>query len=153
MGAYRSTDAKVTEKTDCARTSILENKKISEEEGEDALNKADKRRKAKEILEIAKRYGVQENFFFATTFERYVVQLDMLDKLEKVIKKEGTLVEKEYVKGRKNLVANPAIAEYNKTTTSANGTITTLMKIIDSIKESDADAAKELMEFIQGQKC
>ncbi|MBF1332077.1 MAG: hypothetical protein HXM66_04790 [Mogibacterium diversum] len=77
----------------------------------------------------------------------------MLDKLEKVIKKEGTLVEKEYVKGRKNLVANPAIAEYNKTTTSANGTITTLMKIIDSIKESDADAAKELMEFIQGQKC
>ena len=81
------------------------------------------------------------------------MQLDMLDKLEKVIKKEGTLVEKEYVKGRKNLVANPAIAEYNKTTTSANGTITTLMKIIDSIKESDADAAKELMEFIQGQKC
>ena len=61
MGAYRSTDAKVTEKTDCARTSVLENKKISEEEGEDALNKADKRRKAKEILEIAKRYGVQEN--------------------------------------------------------------------------------------------
>ena len=131
----------------------MENKKISEEEGEDILNKTDKRRKAKEILEIAKRYGVQENFFFAKTFERYVVQLDMLDKLEKVIKKEGTLVEKEYVKGRKNLVANPAIAEYNKTTTSANGTITTLMKIIDSIKESDADAAKELMEFIQGQKC
>ena len=109
----------------------MENKKTSEEEGEDVLNKTDKRRKAKEILEIAKRYGVQE----------------------KVIKKEGTLVEKEYVKGRKNLVANPAIAEYNKTTTSANGTITTLMKIIDSIKESDADAAKELMEFIQGQKC
>ena len=131
----------------------MENKKISEEEGEDVLNKTDKRRKAKEILEIAKRYGVQENFFFARTFERYVVQLDMLDKLEKGIKKECTLVEKEYVKGRKNLVANPAIAEYNKTTTSANGTITTLMKIIDSIKESDADAAKELMEFIQGQKC
>ena len=45
------------------------------------------------------------------------------------------LVTKEYVKGRANLVANPAISEYNKTSTAANQTVQTLIKIIRTFAE------------------
>ena len=80
------------------------------------------------------------------------MQLNILNKLEKAINKEGTLIEKEYVKGRKNLTANPAIGEYNKTVTAANNTVTTLMKIVNNIKDEEGDESAELIAFIQGRK-
>ena len=90
---------------------------------------------ANEILEKAEAKGVQTNFFFRTTFKRYQVQMQMLTELEKAIDEYGATVTKEYVKGRQNLVVNPAITEYNKTTTAANSTVTTLIKIIESFQE------------------
>ena len=54
---------------------------------------------AQEILRIAEESGVQSNYFFITTFKRYQMQLVMLFELEKSIKEDGILVEKEYVKG------------------------------------------------------
>ena len=103
---------------------------------------------AKEIVKAAEEKGVQSNYFFITTFNRYKVQLKILTNLEKAIKKEGLLVSKEYVKGRKNLYANPAVAEYNRATDSANKTVATLMKII---KNFDADSQEDedpLMKII-----
>ena len=88
---------------------------------------------AQEILRIAEQHGVEQNFFFLTTFKRYQVQLQILNDLEKTIKEDGTLVTKEYVKGRKNVYSHPAIADYNRTTDSANKTVSTLMKIIISL--------------------
>ena len=85
---------------------------------------------AEEIKKIAEESGVQSNYFFITTFNRYQVQLNMLTELEKSIKEEGMIVKKEYVKGRKNLYSSPAVADYNKTTDSANKTVACLMKII-----------------------
>lgn len=86
--------------------------------------------KAQEILRIAEQYGVEKNFLFITTFKRYTVQLKVLQDLEKAIDENGATVEKEYVKGRKNLYTNPAIKEYNNAVNSANKTVTTLMSII-----------------------
>lgn len=105
-----------------------------------------------EILRMAEETGVQTNFFFSTTFERYQMQLSNLAELEKTIKETGTLVTKEYVKGRANIYVNPAVTEYNRTTDSANRTVSTLMKIIkdfakDNAKDSDADP---LMKIING---
>lgn len=94
---------------------------------------------AVEILRMAEEAGVQTNFFFATTFKRYQVQVKILDDLEKSIEQDGMLVKKEYVKGRKNLYTNPAVREYNTTTDSANRTVTTLMKIIRGFGKSDAE--------------
>lgn len=94
---------------------------------------------AVEILRIAEETGVQTNFFFVTTFERYRVQLSNLSELEKAIKGTGTLVTKEYVKGRANIYVNPAVTEYNKTTDSANRTVTTLMKIIKGFAKEDEE--------------
>lgn len=100
---------------------------------------------AEKILEAAAEKGVQTNYFFATTFKRYQVQLQTLSELEKAIAEYGTTVTKEYVKGRQNLVVNPAITEYNKTATAANGTVSTLMNIIKSLPEEDGRNLADIM--------
>ena len=106
---------------------------------------------AKEILKIAEESGVQSNFFFVTTFKRYQVQLNILNELEKTMQKEGMLVTKEYVKGRKNLYSSPAVAEYNKTTDSANKTVACLMKIIRNFNgDDDGDKDDPLLDAING---
>ena len=89
------------------------------------MGKINLNEQAKEIIRIAEESGVQSNFFFITTFKRYQVQLNILNELEKNLKEEGMLVSKEYVKGRRNLYSNPAVAEYNKTTDIANKTVAT----------------------------
>lgn len=109
---------------------------------------------AVEILRIAEETGVQTNFFFVTTFKRYQVQLSNLSELEKAIKETGTLVTKEYVKGRANIYVNPAVTEYNKTTDSANRTVTTLMKIIKGFAKEDEERDSgydPLMAIINGE--
>ena len=98
-----------------------------------------RKQQAKEVLKIAQEHGVEQNFFFITTFERYQVQLDILDDLKQKIEEDGALVTKEYVKGRENVYTHPAITEYNKTCTSANQTVATLIKIIKSLRDNDGD--------------
>lgn len=97
---------------------------------------------ANEILEQAQKRGLQSNFFFATTFQRYQVQMKILTELEKSIKEHGATVTKEYVKGRQNLVANPAITEYNKTATAANGTVNTLITIVKTLSDDTTGQGK-----------
>ena len=110
----------------------------------------DLNQQAREILEIAEKHGVEQNFFFITTFKRYQVQISILSQLEVSIKAKGPLVTKEYVKGRENLYTNPAIAEYNKTSTAANQTVQTLIKIITTLRNEDDEAALDILEFIRG---
>lgn len=102
---------------------------------------------ANKILEQAQERGVSSNFFFVTTFKRYQVQMKILADLEKAIIEYGATVTKEYVKGRQNLVANPAITEYNKTATAANGTVSTLINIIKSMTDEDAKGG-QLQELV-----
>jgi hypothetical protein len=104
---------------------------------------------AEKILEQAQEKGVQSNFFFVTTFKRYQVQMKILSDLEKAINEYGATVTKEYVKGRQNLVANPAITEYNKTATAANGTVSTLINIIKTLS-NEPDGIDALSEFLNG---
>ena len=99
---------------------------------------------AEEILKKAEQKGVQTNFFFATTFERYLTQIKIMQDLKAEINEIGVTVKKEYVKGRTNVYTNPAITEYNKTATSANGTVSTLLKIVESLP--DETQSKTLYE-------
>ena len=104
-------------------------------------------------MQIAERYGVEQNFFFLTTFKRYQVQLKILNDLEKTIKQDGILVTKEYVKGRKNVYSYPAISDYNRTTDSANKTIVTLMKIITTLRDKQDDNETDpLLEILSGRR-
>jgi hypothetical protein len=95
---------------------------------------------ADEILKQAESKGVNTNFFFKTTFQRYTVQMKIMSELQKQIEIDGATVTKEYVKGRKNVYTNPAITEYNKTATAANGTVATLMNILRNMSAEDVSA-------------
>ena len=114
-----------------------------------AKEKMSLQEQANRILEQAQEKGVQSNFFFVTTFKRYQVQMATLAQLEEAIKEHGPTVENEYVKGRQNLVVNPAITEYNKTSTAANGTVSTLINIIKTLS-NEPDAVDALSEFLNG---
>lgn len=116
-------------------------------ENKKSLNLAEQ---AQEILKIAEKHGVEQNFFFITTFKRYQVQINILNELERKIKEDGTVVTKEYVKGRQNVYSNPAVTEYNKTSTAANQTVATLMKIITSLRKDDTEDTDALMDFLYG---
>lgn len=114
------------------------------------MKKTKLKAQADEILKLAEESGVQSNYFFSTTFERYLVQLKILDELKKAIDEEGMIVSKEYVKGRKNLYSNPAVAEFNRTTDSANKTVSTLMKIIKNFGVEENEDSDPLMDIING---
>jgi hypothetical protein len=112
----------------------------------------DLNQQAQEILKIAEKHGVEQNFFFITTFKRYQVQINILNDLERTIKEDGILVTKEYVKGRGNVYTHPAITEYNRTANGANQTVQTLVKIITTLRD-DADAdGGQLLEFLKAGK-
>ena len=115
------------------------------------MNRISLNEQAQEILRIAEQHGVEQNFFFLTTFKRYQVQLQILNDLEKTIKQDGILVTKEYVKGRKNVYSHPAISDYNRTTDSVNKTVVTLMKIITILRDrQDDDGPDPLLEILNG---
>ena len=108
------------------------------------LNRTSLQDQASALLERAEEKGLQTNFFFRTTFKRYQVQMAILSDLEKRIKEDGTTVAKEYVKGRANLYANPAVSEYNKTTVAANGTVATLINILRAFADESGGGQSKL---------
>lgn len=116
---------------------------------DDSLNK-----QAQEIMRLAKDSGVQSNFLFKTVFKRYLVQLHNLENLENAISQDNRqTVTKEYVKGRENVVIHPLITQYDRTTDSANKTVSTLLRIIRTFsvgEGQDLDRKDDLMAAING---
>ena len=106
----------------------------------------------KDIKQLAKDNGVDNNPLFLTTLDRYETQLEVLSslkfKINEAVAENKTLVTKEYVKGRENYYTHPAISEFNKTTDSANKTVATLMKIIKAFNDGDDSGADPLGNII-----
>ena len=115
---------------------------ILTERGTMAKAKKSLQDQVKEILDMAEAKGLMNNFFFKTTLQRYTVQMRIMNDLEKEINDIGATVKKEYVKGRTNVYTNPAITEYNKTATAANGTVSTLINIVKSFSDEETGANK-----------
>jgi hypothetical protein len=119
-----------------------------------AMERKSLKAQADAILKMAKDAGVDDNYFFTTTFKRYNVQMRVLDELEKAIDEKGVIVNKSYVKGEKNMYSNPAVVDYNRTTDSANKTVSTLLRIIKSFDtgagREDADSLADLIEGSDG---
>ena len=93
----------------------------------------------KKLLEGAAEKGLDQDYKFMTTLERYDTQIKNLKKLEEVIENSDTIVEKEYVKGRPNFYVHPAVKEYNNTSNSANRTMDTLLKILAQAPVKDPE--------------
>lgn len=104
------------------------------------------------IKRMAEESGLESNYFFITTFERYEVQLSILERLKESMDKDGMLVSKEYVKGRGNLYSSPAVTEFNRTTDSANKTVSTLMRILKNFGAATTDdkGSDPLLAMING---
>ena len=103
------------------------------------------------FLDIAKKVGVDQDYFFKTTLQRYKFLVKTLQKLKTAIDEGGVLVEKEYVKNRKNIYTHPAIAEYDKTSNAANNAAATLLSIIEKavkLNSSTDDDVDSLMETL-----
>lgn len=117
-----------------------------------AMNNAKQlEQQAAEILKLAEDAGVNENFLFVTTFDRYQTQLDILDKLQGEIQKNGVLVTKQYVRGTSNVYTAPAIKEYNRTADSANKTCALLLKIIKNFgADAESGDSDPLLSIING---
>ena len=102
--------------------------------------KVDLNAQAKEILEKATAKGVEHSFMFVTTFKRYQELITHLQELQSAITEQGTLVTKEYVKGRQNLYVNPAVNAYNATAAAADRTAQLLLRcIIQPLSSNDDD--------------
>lgn len=111
-----------------------------------AVTKSELKKRAEELKKMAENCGLDQNFLFLTTFDRYQEVLKILDQLKKTIKQEGMIVEKEYVKGRKNLVISPAVKQYDVMCKTANQTAGTLMEIITKLQAKGlADAEDDEM--------
>jgi uncharacterized protein (DUF2344 family) len=106
---------------------------------------------AQKILQIAESQGVEQNFFFKTTFQRYIKLINYLEKLSKDIDEDGLFAEKTYIKGHTNKSINPAVREYSKLANEANRTVATLGSIIRTMASSkDAGKPNKLLEYIAG---
>lgn len=104
---------------------------------------------AQKLLEEAEAGGELSNFLFKTTLERYITQIGLMVELKKAIKQDGMTVTKSYQKGKDNLYPHPCITEYNKTSTAANGTVTTLVNILKNLEGKEKEAGTDLMAKMQ----
>lgn len=95
------------------------------------------------LLDLAISLGLNGNYLFNTTFNRYLMQLELLKKLHNDFIKSDSIVNKEYVKGRENITAHPLITKINQTIDSANKTASLLFKLISNAN-SIQQAPREL---------
>jgi hypothetical protein len=110
-------------------------------------------KQAAEILKIAESQGVEQNFFFATAFGRYMSQLRYLSQLETLLDTEGVSVERTNTKGITSSTINPALAAHNKTSAEATRTHTSLVSTLAKLKESNPDDESDpLLDFLSGKK-
>ena len=98
-----------------------------------ALNKT-----AEKLIKQAKEGGAEQNYFFQTTFDKYLTQLEYLDELQRRIERHKGLAKgyeslQEEALREKMIIG--LITEFNKTSTAANNTVQTLLKIIITFAE------------------
>lgn len=87
-----------------------------------------------EIEEAAKAAGCDTNFLYRTTLDRYLDQLDLLEKSQADIKANGMTIIQITPRGTEREVPNPAIQAYGQTASAANSTVSTLLRIVQTYK-------------------
>lgn len=85
------------------------------------MAKVDLNKKIEEIIELAQKAGIDENFFFITTFNDYKRQRVILARIGAEIDRQGAVVD-----GK----ANQLITDYNKTAQSAAKVAESLLRMV-----------------------
>ena len=101
-----------------------------------------------DLMNLAKRYSVENNEMFISAARQYEMQMKMIEKMKEAIEDDEMLVTKEYVKGRENVMANPLVKELPKHYDSANKTLGMMLGIIESMggKEKTTSKLEALMD-------
>lgn len=101
----------------------------------------------KDLMALAKRYGLESNELFISCANQYELQTNIIEKMRTAIEADDLLCTKEYVKGRENVMANPLIKELPKHTDSANKTLSLMLNIVVSLggKEKKQSKLESLM--------
>lgn len=103
---------------------------------------AGKTKTLQELERMAEDYGVQDNALFRAAIGQYALQLRVIDDIKKAIDEDDVTVKKEYVKGRANAYANPAIKELPRHADSANKTASLILDIIKALGRERPPAGK-----------
>lgn len=84
-----------------------------------------------ELMELARRYGVEDNALFVASAKQYATQQKVIENIRHALEEEDNLTtSKEYVKGVSNIYANPLVRELPKHSDSANKTLNTMLDIV-----------------------
>lgn len=86
-----------------------------------------------EIEAAAKAAGCDTNFLYRTTLDRYIDQLNLLDDIRIDLEKGMTVIQVT-ARGSEREVPNPAIQAYGQTSSAANSTVSTLLRIVQTYK-------------------
>ena len=107
---------------------------------------------ASTLLELATNVGIADNYLFCVSYNRLILQQDLLKKLDEDFRQDSSMVKKEYIKGRENAVAHPLIAKINQTIDSANKTTSLLYKLIanaNSLQKKQQDLNSAQLEELE----
>ena len=107
------------------------------------------RAQSRRILKRARERGLETNYFFINTFSTYQTQLALLQDLEDAIREMGLTVTKEYVKGRENVVVNPAVTEFVRVSSAANNTVSCLINILKAFENEQTDTAPSKLDRLR----
>ena len=95
-----------------------------------------------DIMKLAETYGVSSNTFFASAADRYVGQVEMIDRIRKQIDEDGLMIEHTNVKGDTNVDVNPLTVQLPKYIDTANKTLSLMLDIVQRLgKPSDDGGA------------
>ena len=93
----------------------------------------------KELLKMAKDYGVDKNALFLAAAEQYDLQLRVIKMLKEGIEDGDLTTGKTYIKGEHNEYAAPLVKELPKHSDAANRTAQTILDIIVKLGKPPAE--------------
>jgi len=103
----------------------------------------------RELLAMARDYGVEDNALFLSAAKNYELQKKVIDRISACIENDEAIVVKEDNKGRETLAAHPLIKELPKHVDSANKSLSTMLDIISKLGDRKSIGDK-LSEFLNG---
>ncbi len=95
------------------------------------IDGAELQEEARQILEKAKERGLESNFLFTTTFERYLNQLEMCNKIKRMQEMEPA-----------DAIDVRLTRLYTSTVSGANGTASVLVSIIKKLGSEESQDSK-----------
>jgi hypothetical protein len=96
---------------------------------------SDFKKQADEILKIAEEYGIEQSFLFSTTFDKYVTQLGILERLKSELPDDDDKCAK--------------AKAYNNTADSSNKRLGSLIRLITTMRDEKQKKVKDpLLEIL-----